>query len=243
MQSFTWTIPGSLSAWAASVWTISGGFLPAGHWLSVFSCVSKVQHYVIVGLLPKIHQFPCWKHPKITCVFVFFFTGRNWQSLYYVESMSPFKFTYKKELTLVQTLALQNAPGKHSIWTGTSACLTHDPSSWCFSHWPDHSWPAGHPTHTPTGHSKDAAVEWGFSAKVAKGLHCQLVASKSLHPFCLAYPVTCLPSLVHELRKESCNGPEGEGWLLWEEAKTRLGKNIIFQRKRTWTGDVELGLF
>lgn len=119
--------------------------------------------------------------------------------------MSPFKFTYKKELTLVQKFALQNAqentPSEQGLLHASHVAQAHEASPNC----PGHSWPAGDPaivleTHTPTCHSEDAAVEWD-----------SLPRWLTAHTASLAYPHTCLPALVHELRKGSCNGPEGEG--------------------------------
>ena len=70
--------------------------------------------------MPPKSYFPCWKYPKTTC-WVFFFFLLLWERLTELECAeptSPFKFTYKRELTLVPKCALQNAQGTHS-------CLPH----------------------------------------------------------------------------------------------------------------------
>ena len=75
-------------------------------------CSIGIQHSLFYsGIASPVHRSLGRKHPKNTCVFVYCFTGRDRQSLPFVKHISPFKFTYKKELTLIQKFALQNAQG------------------------------------------------------------------------------------------------------------------------------------
>lgn len=152
-----------------SVWVF---FLFISSYVCVLLQCPAVQHSPCdSGIASQVHEFLGWEHPKITGVFVFFFTGRDWQSLYFVGPMSP--FNYKKELTLVQKLALQNAQ-----WI-TPFCLLHT--------WPELTrlllpWESqlgsrgtlhcvGRPM-APTGHSEDAGAGWRFSVMGAESSCC-----------------------------------------------------------------------
>lgn len=140
-----WTIPRvtviSLSR-TVFLWVVSAGFLVVGLWMCVFSCSVRLR-VCCSGVASQVHEFPSWKHPKMPCV-LFFSAGRDGQSLYFLEPMPPFKFTYKKELTLVQKFALQTARG-NTIWTRTSAWLMHGLSSQ-ISHHRCRRWRAGEPS-------------------------------------------------------------------------------------------------
>lgn len=161
-----------------------------------FSC--RVPHSAIVcvtvGSLPKSISFRDGNLSRL--LVLFFFTGRDCQSLYFVECIFPFKFTYNKELTLFQKFALQNALGSTLsdirdfrlpyTWPKLVRLL---PLLWSQPGSGGSLPYVGRPT-PPHDHSEDAGVEWGLAAKVAEGSHCQLVGSKGLLPFWLVYPIT-----------------------------------------------------
>lgn len=84
------------------------------------------------GIASPVHWLLGQKHPKNTCVFVSFFTGREHQSLHFIKCISPFMFTYKKELTLIQKFALQNAQGsslsEHGLLPASPGAPAHEAS-------------------------------------------------------------------------------------------------------------------